>query len=264
MHIGWLTAPLFVPGDRPERFGKAAASGADAIIIDLEDAVAPAAKPAARENLRLAHNLGCAVVVRINGRATQWHVEDLAAVRQLAPAGVILPKAESADDIGGTAACGVPIIALVETAAGLAAARAIAASGAARIAFGSLDFCADIGSEHTRDALLAARSELVLASRLARLPKPIDGVTADLRNAEQLAGDVRHARELGFGGKLCIHPSQVADVMSGFEPAADEIAWAAKVLAAPADGATTVDGRMIDAPVRAWAHGILERHRRRR
>lgn len=257
-------APLFVPADRPERFAKAALSGADAIIIDLEDAVAPARKALARAELCrrgvLPQNIP--LYVRLNARATPWHAEDMAAVAGLDVAGVILPKTESPADVQAVAALlkGREIIALLESAAGLAAARQIAGAGATtRLAFGSIDFCADLGMAHTREALLLARCELVLASRLGGLPAPLDGVTASLGDGQLAEEDARYAAALGFGGKLCIHPAQIAPVKRGFEPSEAEMAWAERVLAAADAGAAAIDGAMVDAPVRARARRILAR-----
>ncbi|CCE97008.1 Uncharacterized conserved protein [Sinorhizobium fredii HH103] len=254
-----FTVPLFVPGNRPERFEKAAASGADAIIIDLEDAVAPDAKEAARVALR-ADFTDLPVLVRINGEGTPWHEDDLAAVSRLPVAAVIVPKAELGGGLAALAAASaVPIIALVETARGLSEARQIAAlPGVSRLAFGSVDFCADLGCAHTREALLAARSELVLASRLPGLVAPLDGVTTSIDAGEQIEADARYALELGFGGKLAIHPRQIEAIRAGFRPQASEIEWAKKVLAS-GDGAAAVDGAMVDEPVRIRARAILAR-----
>jgi len=188
--------PIFVPGDRPERFAKAAASGADAVIIDLEDAVAFDQKLQARADLRAALlPRGVDMGVRINPVGTRWHVQDLEALAGLKLSMVMLAKTETTADIAAVAAAtGLPVIALIETANGLARAREIArAPGTMRLAFGSIDFCADIGAAHTREALLAARSELVLASRLANLPPPIDGVTTALDDAALLQDDAAYA-----------------------------------------------------------------------
>ena len=154
---------------------------------------------------------------------------------------------------------GKPVIALVESARGLADARALAAlDGVALLAFGSIDFCADIGCAHTRDALCAARSEIVLASRLAAIAAPLDGVTTAIDDAVAVEDDARHARELGFAGKLLIHPRQITPALAGLMPDAAEIAWARRVVAA-AEGASRVDGAMVDAPVRLRAEAILSR-----
>lgn len=252
-----IRAPLFVPANRPERFAKAAASGADAVILDLEDAVAADAKDAARAALEVAFT-GLPVIVRINAHGTPWHDADMAAVSALRPAAVILPKAEDGAVVAAVVAAlgGVPVIALVETARGLANARAIAAAGVARLAFGSVDFCADLGCAHLREVLLPARSELVLASRLAGIAAPLDGVTVQLDDLSASHDDAAHARALGMTGKLCIHPRQVAEVTRAFAPTEQEIDWARRVLAS-GDGAASVDGAMVDEPVRIRARAIL-------
>ena len=252
-------APLFVPGHRPERFAKAATSGADAVILDLEDAVPADAKDAARANLRA--DLGCPVFVRINGAGTPWHAADLAAALSLPLTAILLPKSEASADrdmlLGRQGP--IPIIALVETARGLADARRIAsAPGVARLAFGSVDYCADLNAAHTREALLSARCELVLASRLSGRPAPIDGVTTTLDDEAAVASDARHARELGFTGKLCIHPRQVGPALAGFRPDDGDIEWARRVLAS-GEGAVALDGAMVDEPVRIRARATLAR-----
>jgi citrate lyase subunit beta/citryl-CoA lyase len=243
---------LFVPADRPERFAKAAASGADAIIIDLEDAVAPAAKAHARAALAQLPT-GVEIWVRINAAGTFWHEADVAALAGLPIAGAMLAKAENP---AALQAIGVPVIALIETARGIAAARKIA-SAAVRLAFGSIDYAADLGMAHTREALASARAELVLASRLAGIAAPLDGVTATID--EGVEEDARHAAALGFAGKLCIHPRQITAARAGFAPSAADIAWAQRIIAAGAGGAVAVDGAMVDAPVRLRAEQILAR-----
>lgn len=257
-----LVTVLFVPANRPERFSKAQSSGADAIIIDLEDAVAPGAKVSARLTLSLPGVLptGCEVFVRVNGRQTPWYRDDLAAVAQLQIAGVVLSKTESAEDIVATSKFlpGVQLIALIETARGLAAVREIsAATAVTRLAFGSIDFCVDIGAVNDRDTLLAARSAIVLASRLGELAPPLDGVTIAIDDMALIEGDARYAQRLGFGGKLCVHPRQIVAVRRGFAPSTDEISWAKRILEAGAEGAISVDGEMVDSPVRSRARQIL-------
>lgn len=253
-------APLFVPGNRPERFAKAAASGADCVIIDLEDAVAPEDKAMAREAAARARPEGVPLLVRVNAAGTPWHGEDLAALAA-SPAGIILPKAEETSALAVIRAAigpGRALVALVESARGLAAARDLARAST-RLAFGSIDFAADLGCAHTREALLAARSELVLASRLAGIAAPLDGVTAAIGDDALTEADSRHAADLGFGGKLLIHPRQVAAALRGFAPSSAEVEWARSVLAAGGAGAVAVDGMMIDAPVRIRAERILAR-----
>lgn len=254
--LSLIRAPLFVPAHRPDRFAKAAASGADGLILDLEDAVPAAEKDAARAALAVDFTT-LPVLVRVNARGTSWHEADLRAVKALRPAGVILPKAASAQDVAMVRqATGLPVLALIESAEGLAAARSIAAGGAARLVFGSIDFCADLGVAHDRDVLLPVRSELVLASRLAGIAAPVDGVTVALDDPAACEDDARHARRLGMTGKLCIHPRQIDAVQRAFLPSAAEITWAQRVLAS-GDGAVSVDGAMVDEPVRIRARAIL-------
>lgn len=255
--IDMIVAPLFVPASRPERFAKAAASGADAIILDLEDAVAADDKDMARASLATGFT-DLPVIVRVNAVGTPWHAADLEAVARLSVAAIMLPKSEPDATLALVAAL-APVIALVETVRGLAGARALASGGhVARLAFGSVDYAADLGCAHVREALAAARTEMVFASRLGDLPAPLDGVTTDVADSSLSADDAAHARMLGFGGKMAIHPRQIAAIRSGFRPAASELDWARRVLAS-GDGAVKIDGRMIDAPVRMLARSILAR-----
>lgn len=253
--------PLFVPANRPERFGKAAASGADAVIIDLEDAVAMADKESARLLLNNA-DIPAGSIVRINAARTIWYEDDISIIgRHAGISGVLLPKAGDMSDIAALKAAipnGIEIILLIETAAGLASVRELArAEGVSRLAFGTIDFCADLGCAHTREALLAARCEIVLASRLAGLPAPLDGVTAAIDQPGLIEAEARHARELGFGGKLCIHPRQIEPTLRGFGPTEEEVMRARRILAAESGDAILVDGEMVDQPVRLRAEQIL-------
>lgn len=256
---------LFVPGHRPERFDKALASGADRVIVDLEDAVAPADKAAARGALAAwLRAAGARVALRVNAADTPWFADDLALVDAPAVGAVLLPKAADPAVLAALQArrAGLALVPLVESAAGIAAARALAAApGVERLAFGHIDLQVDLGLQDPHeDELLPFRAELVLASRLARIAPPLDGVTVAIDDAERLAADVQRARRLGFGGKLCIHPKQVAGVRAGFAPSAAEVAWAERVLhaAAQAGGAAVaVDGKMVDKPVLLRAEAIL-------
>lgn len=257
--VNLIRYPLFVPADRPDRFEKAARSGADALILDLEDAVAAEAKDTARSNIASDFTKH-PVIVRINAMNTPWFNADLAAVSQGNFAAVMVPKAERAEDLADLSdrLPQTPIIALIETAVGHANARPIAAiDNVVRLAFGSIDYCADVGCAHERDALLWARTTLVLASKLEGIAPPLDGVTAAIKDAELPHADAQHARSLGMTGKLCIHPAQIEPIKRAFAPTEEEIDWAKRVLAA-ADGASAVDGQMVDAPVRLRAAAILE------
>ena len=174
-------------------------------------------------------------------------------------AGIMVPKAETPEALAVIAAI-KPVLALIETARGMAAARAIAMCGhVVRLAFGSVDYAADLGCSHTPEALAAARAELVLASRLGRLPPPIDGVTLGLGDAAVAGQDAAYARSLGFGGKLLVHPTQVGPVSAAFTPTAKEEEWALRVLSADPGGVVMVDGEMVDDPVRLRARAILDR-----
>lgn len=258
---------LFVPADRPERLPKALAAGADAVIVDLEDAVAPEAKHRARDALAdwLASPAAAPVLVRLNAVQTAWFDDDLHACLHPLVRGLVVPKAEDPTvlmDIAAKAA-GRALLPLIESAAGFDAVRPLAASrGVTRLVFGSIDFQADLGIEGDDDALLFFRSQLVLASRLAQLDAPVDGVTTALGDDEAVTRDTARARRLGFGAKLCIHPKQVAAVNRGFLPSAEELDWARRVLAAAeasGSAAVAVDGRMVDAPVLLRARRLLSR-----
>lgn len=252
---------LFVPGDRPERFEKAAASGADAVVLDLEDAVAPAAKEAALANVLAWLRDGHDGIVRINGLGTPTHAAEISALAGTG-AVVMMPKADSAAAIADVVArlAGEPIVALVETAQGVRDVDQIAAAlGVLRLALGTVDLAAELGVAHTSYAALAySRGRLVVASAAAGLPGPIDGVTATIKDPELLRSDVTAAAEMGLTGKLCIHPSQVGAVNAAYAPTADEVAWAHRVVSAMADGGVAVvDGAMVDAPVLIRARRIL-------
>jgi citrate lyase subunit beta/citryl-CoA lyase len=255
-------APLFVPGDRPDLFAKAAASGADAIIIDLEDAIAPQSKESARK-AACRHDISSVpVILRINGAGTAWHADDLAALSAADIAAVMLPKAETSESIAAMSrALGrpMPVIALIESAKGLGSlVQVLTAPHIAAIAFGSLDYSVDLDCSPDWDSLVAARSEIVLRSRLAGLPGPLDGVTTNLTDQEITEQDAARARRLGFRGKLAIHPRQIGPILTAMSPTPDEIAWAKKVLTSVNDSAlVAVDGDMVDAPVIARARRIL-------
>lgn len=259
---------LFVPGDRPERFDKAWASDADAVILDLEDAVAPQRKVLARDAVAGWLSPRRPAWVRLNAAGTPWFDDDVALLRRPGVAGAVVPKAERLPQVLLDAAQrhGIGLIALVETAVGMQHAQQLAATpGVVRLAFGSLDFQVDLSIEGDDDALLAFRSQLVLASRLASLPPPIDGVTASTTDLELLRRETQRSRRLGFGAKLCIHPTQVETVHSTLRPTEAQCAWAARVIAAMRDaggGAVAVDGRMVDRPVLMQALGIAAQERR--
>lgn len=260
---------LFVPGNRPERFDKAYAAEADAVIVDLEDAVPAAEKRAAREALLAWISPERPVLLRINSADSEWFHDDLDLCGRPGVAGVVLPKAEQEQHVAMVAAAGASaILPLIESAKGLWNAIGLARSpGVRRLVFGALDFSLDLGIKEGHEQLLAFRSQLVLVSRVACIEAPVDGVTVALGDSDVLADDTARARALGFGGKLCIHPKQVAIVNAGFAPSADELAWATRVLQAAAGSngaAVALDGKMVDRPVILIAQQMLDEAARRR
>lgn len=258
---------LFVPGDRAERFDKALRAGADAVIVDLEDAVAPAAKAVARQALAdwLQAHAAASVLVRINARQTPWFDDDLKLCALPQIQGVVVAKAENRETLEIVAAAlgGRAVLPLIETAAGIDALRDVAAAPhVLRLMFGSIDLQVDLGIEGEDEELLYFRSALVLASRLAGLESPVDGVTAAIDDDAAVARDTARARRLGFGAKLCIHPKQVATVHRAFAPSEAEVDWARRVVEAvksSGGAAVAVDGKMVDTPVLRRAHTLLDR-----
>lgn len=268
---------LFVPATQPDRLPKALASGADMVIADWEDAVAPADKERARSALAeaVAALDGARrerLLVRINAEGTPWFAADLQALPQLTAqglAGAVVPKAESAQTLQAVARAAGPqaaLLALVESVAGLYAVDVLAAAPqVARLAFGHLDFQVDAGMACGPDEaeLLPMRMAVVLAARRAGMAAPLDGVTVDTRNPERMASDAERARRMGFGGKLCIHPAQVPVLHAAFDPGEAAVAHARRVqqtLQEAGGGVCVLDGRMVDAPVLAQARQTLERH----
>ena len=261
---------LFVPADRPERLPKALASSAHAVIADLEDAVAPEDKSTARQSLASGWSALSDVqrermVVRINAAGTPWHDDDLALLRELRPAGVMLSKSESVAAVARVAKqARAPVLPLIESAQGLHALDLIASTpGVLRLVFGHLDFQADLGlyCEAEERELDSVRLAFALASRRANLAAPVDGVTTALDDESRLIADVGRSRRLGFGAKLCIHPRQVERVNEALGPTRAQIAWANNVLEASrvrGTGAFRLDGQMIDAPVLQRARRLVD------
>ncbi|MDZ4283310.1 MAG: CoA ester lyase [Hydrogenophaga sp.] len=259
-------AYLFVPADRPERFAKARASGADAVIVDLEDAVAPEAKASARDALAAALDASAPLVVRINAAGTPWFEDDLELCRHPGVAAVMLPKAEGID-----AVCTVveitykDVLPIIESARGLREIHSIASvPGVIRLAFGSVDLALDLGIDCAPDGaeseLLAFRSQVVLASRLAGLAAPVDGVSTAIEDLQRLQADTERSRRLGFGAKLCIHPKQLAIVQAVFTPTSERLDWARRVCKAfetAGGSAVAVDSQMVDLPVYRRAQAVL-------
>lgn len=268
--LGLARSFLFVPGNRPERFAKALASGADAVIIDLEDAVPLDAKDTARDALLAAWpSLAAAerarLLVRVNPAGTPWHEADLAALGHLPGLGALmLPKAENAQQVEQAfRTSSMMVLPLIESAEGVGQMDAIARTqGVLRLGLGHIDLQADLriicGPDEAE--LAPIRLAMVVASRRAGLPAPVDGVTTATTDAQVLAQDAQRSRRFGFGAKLCIHPAQVAGVHQALAPTEAEFAWAERVLAAEAQahgGAFSVDGKMVDPPVLLLARQIL-------
>jgi citrate lyase subunit beta / citryl-CoA lyase len=279
---------LFVPAHVKKMLDKALGLMLDATILDLEDAVPPAQKADARDGARrFVDQRPGQAFVRINpltSRApftTACGAEDLAAIVTPGLRGVVFPKVETADDLeavdeamagaerrAGLAEGGIELCSIVETARGVLEAQAIARTRMRRphrLCFGAGDFTRDIGVEWSREEResFTARSMIVLASRAAGLPAPIDSVFVDFNDPEGLAASTRAAKQLGFRGKFVIHPSQVAIVNDVFTPTVQEVAWARRVMdgLAAAErnglGAFVVDGRMVDYPIVERAADIL-------
>jgi citrate lyase subunit beta/citryl-CoA lyase len=234
------------------------------VICDLEDAVPPDHKTAARHHVvdwLSGQGSGC---VRINSSANAAHREDCTSLRGLTGLrGVVVPKAEDPaelEDVHAALGGDAPVIALIETALGVHRSHDLAgAGGVARLAFGSIDFTLDARMAETDQALLFARSTLVVASRAARIAAPLDGVTTNVSDADVVRAAARTAKDLGFGGKLCIHPAQAEPVNGGFSPTDEELVWAQKVVDHSASsGASRLDGHMVDKPVIERAHAILD------
>lgn len=253
---------LFVPGTRPERFSKALDSGANGVVLDLEDAVPEEDKDDARNAIRTAWSSFTAeqkkrLVIRSNSPGSKFYAADLILAQELNIACILIPKSESQDEINGAALVlpNTTIIPMIETAIGLENIREIANSNRViRLALGNLDLQADLGMicDQNETELQTARFQIVLASRLAQIAPPIDGVTPSTDDLERINRDAQRAKAMGFGGKLCIHPKQVSIVKSAFMPSQDEINWAQRVIdadKASKGGAVKLDGRMIDRPV---------------
>jgi len=278
---------LFAPGDHPRRAEKVMQVGADAAILDLEDAVAISAKVTARDavNAQLERPRNCRGYVRVNAFDTQWCFGDIQAVVRPRLDGIVLPKLEEPGQLTavdwmigaleaerGQPAGGIDVMPIVETARGLVALRDLARCAAAlpsrrvrRIAFGAGDYTTDLGITWTlgEEELAPARSEFVVASRAAGLEPPIDTVFIELRETEAFAASCTRGVVLGFQGRMCIHPDQVAVANAAYSPPAAEVERARKIVAAFAEAeakglaSIQVDGRFVDYPIVQRAERIL-------
>ena len=277
---------LFVPATSARKIDKAYAGSADGVIVDLEDAVAIAEKPAARAAL-------AAIVgiprprptwVRINATTTPFCYQDLLTVCIAGIAGIVLPKVESAEEVRTVdwvltqieaerqlPSGGILVMGIIETARGLVSVDAIAAAAPRlrRLMFGAVDLAADLSIDLGDDtgATTQARFAVACASRAAGLAAPMDTAYTDIPNVDGLRATAERACGLGYSGKSCIHPQQVEVVNAVFTPTAREIAWARRVVdafaVAEAKGlaAVTLDGQMLDYPVVLRARRLLARLR---
>jgi len=259
--LGYSSNFLFVPGTRPDRFLKALDSGADTVVLDLEDAVAEEEKVNARNAIRAAwpsftQEQKQRLAIRSNSPGSKFYSADLILAQDLSVTCLVIPKSESLDQINGAAAIlpNTAIVPMIETAIGLSKINEIANSNQVlRLALGNLDLQADLGMvcDPQETQLQTARFQIVLASHLARIAPPIDGVTPSTDDVTRITDDAQRAKAMGFGGKLCIHPKQVPIVKATFMPTADETAWANRVIEADTaskGGTVKLDGRMIDRP----------------
>jgi citrate lyase subunit beta/citryl-CoA lyase len=280
---------LFVPGSEPRRLERARGSGADTVLFDLEDGVAPNAKHDARALVAAALRAGgfgdSEAAVRINGVQTPHCDADLEAVVGAGATAIMLPKCERGEELqqigaalsrcersAGRADGAVRILALIETAAGVVNAAVLAAASPRldALCFGHADLARDLGlddADASHGTLLHARSTVVLAARAHGLP-PIDSVCLAVRDEAAIHADVALGLRLGFDGKLCIHPRQVEITNALYTPTAERIATARRIIDAAraaereGRGVITLDGRMIDAPIVAAEERILARARR--
>lgn len=271
-----LRAVLFVPGTRSDRFDKAVASGADAVVLDLEDGVDPARKADARravaEWLAAAPASHTARFVRVNSARSPWIADDLAWLPAVVDRidAIVLPKSESPQDVDRVAAHAPSrrVVPLCETARGVMQAAAIAGANAdiPALLFGAEDLTAELGIPRTLggDEILLARLQIVLAAATVGA-EAIDAVFVDFTSPDRLREDAVRARGLGFRGKMAIHPDQVSIINEVFTPAPEEIAEARRIVEADAaahargEGAFRLDNRMVDAPVVARAKKVLAR-----
>jgi citrate lyase subunit beta/citryl-CoA lyase len=259
MYLG--RALLFCPADRPERYEKALAT-ADVVILDLEDAVAPDNKAAARDALIATPIDPMRVIVRVNAPGTPYYEADIEALGKTAYTQVMLAKTESSAQVEALAP--LTVVALLETAKGiLAAPEIVGASNLGAVMWGAEDLMVSLGGRRSRFAdgtyrtvAKHARSSSLIATASAGLPS-IDSVYLDIADLEGLAAESLDAAESGFQAKACIHPKQVEVVRNAYAPSADQVAWAKRVMAADTGGVFSLDGMMVDGPVLGQARQIL-------
>jgi citrate lyase subunit beta/citryl-CoA lyase len=279
-----LRSFLFAPGNHARRVEKALTLPTDAVILDLEDAVAISEKPATRALVVKAFSHGgqCKLYVRVNAYTTEWCYADIVAITGPGLDGIILPKVETSDQLRsvdwllsnlererGLTVGGIDLVPIIETALGMSNIGAIASSGSRtkRLAFGAGDYTLDLGMVWSSDEteLLPARSAVVMASRAAGIEPPLDTVWADLRDTDGFSRSAERAAALGFQGKMCIHPDQIAVTNAAFSPSEQQLSWARRVIAAfeqaEAKGLASIqlDGQFIDYPIVQRARQVASR-----
>ena len=228
---------LFAPGSEERKLVRALESGADAVIADLEDAVAPAEKAAARDlatRMLADAEPGPARLVRVNAVGTEWHEADVAAIAGSALDGLVLPKATAAAVAAMGDSVEIPIVAIVETPTGLREAFEIAShERVVALVLGAIDLGLELGLEPRDDGqeILFARSSLVVDSAAAGLRGPVDRVWVDVRDLDGLARDCALGRSLGFRGKALVHPDQIPPTHEAFSPSASELRRAREIVA---------------------------------
>ncbi|MDH3798226.1 MAG: CoA ester lyase [Desulfobacterales bacterium] len=285
--LGPIRSALFVPGNRPDRVDKAVATVADRVIIDLEDAVAVSQKVETRALVRdkiIVHK-DRRVLARVNGLETDFIMGDLSAIVVNELGGLVLPKTENSHQVGdihrllvdlekkqGLAAGNTAVILLVESALGVQNIFQISSAATELnreflIALGAADYALDMGIEITKDGreLMYPRSRIAVACRAAGIAPPLDTpFMIDLKDIEALKEDAARAKQLGFQGKLCIHPNQIEPVHVIFTPTAEEISFARRVVdafvaeEAGGSAAILVDGKFVDYPVVERSRRILQ------
>jgi len=274
---------LFVPGNHPRKVAKVFEAGADAVILDLEDAVAVSEKAATRGVVRdaLQRERACRAYIRVNALDTSLTFDDIDETIDANLDGIVLPKVERAADLEmvdwlianlerkrGIKAGQIDLMPIIETGHGLANVRDIAASPVARmkrLSFGAGDFTRDMGMEWSRaeTELLPARSEILLASRIAGREPPIDTVFIHINDDTGFEASTQTIRDLGFQGKLCIHPAQVPIANAALTPSQADVAWARRIIAAfneaEAAGSASiqVDGYFVDYPIVVKAERVV-------
>jgi citrate lyase subunit beta / citryl-CoA lyase len=256
-----MTAFLFVPGDRPERFAKAAAARPEAVIADLEDAVAPERKLFARDAVQAALRSGFTAWVRINTLQSDDGLLDLTMLEAQPPAAVMIPKTRAGDvDIVRARMPNVPVVALIESIGGVVDLEAIASSpGVVAIAFGAYDLCAELGALPSPEVLAAYRSQIVFAARRAGV-SAIDAPFLGLEDVEGLAAEAARGVRFGFDGMLAVHPKQIAPIRAAYTPSEAQLAEARAIVAIAADGGAVRHGAlMIDAPLVTAARRVIAR-----